>query len=366
MKKLLVLILVLLLAASIFAATGCGQKPQPAEAPKTEPAKQEYGPPATVTTWRFQPIFQPTDAGWNNGVVPWARAVEEATKGTVKIELLPGGSITSAAEAFRATMAGMIDVYAGWATVYGGDMPEGMLAYGIAMGAENHRDAWAAMWGDPKYRIGELVQTAANERNLHWVGWSSQGPNVALTNFPVRRLEDFAGRKMRAGAPQAIFHKALGGTPVVVPGAEIYMAIKLGTIEGTYWDAGGSATMKFHEVTDYMILPGWCPAQHQEIYVNLDRWKALNQWQRDRISEIFMPVYFETSRLHLANLAKSKEIFVNEGKGQILNLPSSEVERLRKIVREQVWPQVAAQSPRNAKGVELWTQFLVDIGTLKN
>lgn len=324
---------------------------------------KDYGPPSKVTKWVMQPVFDSSDAGWQLGVVPWIKAVEEATEGTVKIELLPVGAITSGAEAFGATIAGMLDVTAGWATVYGGDLPEGLLAYGMAMGANNWRDAWAAMWGDPKYRIGDIVQEAAHEKNVHWVGWTCQGPNAAFTKFPVNKLEDFSGRKMRAGLPQAQFLRVMGGAPVSMAGGEIYQAIRLGTIEGTFWDLGGIIKMSFHEVVDYAILPGWCPAQHQEIFVNLDKWKALNQWQRDRIDSIFMPTYFETSRLHVGHVESSKEKFLAAGR-KIIYLPDEEVVRMRQKSIAEVWPQVAALSKRNAKGVELWKQFLKDIGDL--
>ena len=324
---------------------------------------EQHGPPKKVTKWIMQPCFDSSDAGWPLGVVPWIKAVEEATKGTVKIQLEPAGALTSGDEAFGATSAGMIDVYAGWATVYGGDLPEGMLAFGMAMGANNWRDAWAAMWGDPKYRIGDLVQEAAHEKNMHWIGWTCQGPNAAFTKFPVHKLEDFAGQKMRAGGPQALFLRAMGGVPVSMPGGEIYQAIKLGTIDGTFWDTGGINDMGFHEVIKYAIMPGWCPAQHQEIFVNLDRWKELNQWQRDQIEGVFMSTYFETSRLHAAGVEKALQTLVDAG-GEVIHLSEKEVERMRTKSIEEVWPQVAARSERNAKGVEIWKEFLRDIGDL--
>jgi len=326
-------------------------------------AREAYGPPDKVTKWLFQPCFDSSDAGWPLGIVPWIKAVEKATEGSVKIKLEPAGAITSGNEAFGATVAGMIDVYAGWATVYGGDMPEGLLAFGLAMGAGNYRDAWAAMWGDPKYRIGELVQAAANDRNLQWVGWTCQGPNAPFTKFPVHKLEDLAGKKMRAGGPQAIFHKAMGGSPVSLNAGDIYTAIKLGTIEGTYWDTGGIDDMSYHEVIKYAIMPGWCPAQHQEIYVNLDKWKALNQWQRDRIDGVFMPTYFETSRLHAAGVDDALKILENAG-GEVIYLSDGELKRMREKAISDVWPQVAAKSKRTAKGVALWKEFLKDIGEL--
>jgi TRAP-type C4-dicarboxylate transport system substrate-binding protein len=322
---------------------------------------QEDGPPSEVTEWVFQPAFDQTDAGWDNGLIPWVKAVEEATQGTVKIRVEPAGALTSGSEAFGAAAAGMTDGYAGWATVYGGDMPEGMLAFGLAMGAANSEQAWEAMWGNPEYRIGDLVQEAAHERNLHWIGWSNQGPNAMFTKFRVDKLEDLAGKKMRAGGPHSIFHAAMGGAPVSMEAGDIYTAIRLGTVEGTYWDTGGIDDMSFHEVIDYAIMPGWCPAQHQEIYVNLDSWNALTQWQRDQIEGIFEETYFLTSKMHADGVEAALQTLRDAG-GEVIQLSDEEVARMRQKSIEEVWPQVAAQSERNARGVELWTKFLKEKG----
>lgn len=326
-------------------------------------ASEEYGPPKKITKWVFQPMFHPGDAGWDFGIVPWTEAVTKATKGTVTFQLLPVGSITSGAEAFAATAKGTLDVTAGWATVYGGVLPEGHLAYGMSFGALDWEEAWDAMWGDPKYRIGDIVQRAANKANVHWVGWTSQGNNVAYTKFPVSKWEDFTGRKMRAGGPHALFHRAMGGVPVVMPVAEIYMALKLGTIEGSYYDVASLEKMKFHEVTNHIVFPPWNSAQHQETFVNLASWNALNQWQRDRINEVFKPTYFETSRLHQVSAKKGLETFVKSG-GKIITLSDKEVLRMRARVIEQVWPEVAKLSPDVARGVEIWKRFLSDKGRL--
>jgi TRAP-type C4-dicarboxylate transport system substrate-binding protein len=363
MKKYSVIVMMMIFVG--FVMMGCQSEKTTKNATKDETESRDgYGPPDEVTRWVFQPAFDSGDAGWANGVVPWIEDVEEATEGTVEIELLPAGSIVSGSEAFGAASNGTIDVYAGWATVYGGIMPEGMLAYGMAMGAENSEEAWAAMWGDPKYRIGELVQEAANENNLQWVGWANQGPNSVFTTFPVDSLDDLKGHKLRAGGPQALFLEAMGGTPVSMEGSEIYTAIDLGTIDGTFWDTGGMNDMKFQEVIDYAMLPGWNPAQHQEIYVNLDAWNALNDWQRDRINEIFKPNYFKTSKMHAEGVEESLQDLKDSG-GEVITLSDEEVERMRTRAIEKVWPEVAKLSERNAKGVELWKQFLKDKGKIE-
>ncbi|HLR13454.1 MAG TPA: TRAP transporter substrate-binding protein DctP [Burkholderiaceae bacterium] len=314
------------------------------------------GPPDTVTNWTFQPAFDSSDAGWHRGLMPWVKAVEEATEGTVKIRVEPVGALTSGSEAFGAASAGMTDGYAGWATVYGGEMPEGMLAYGMAMGATSSEQAWDAMWGNDDYRIGELVQEAANERNLHWVGWTNQGPNAMFTNFKIEKLEDLKGKKMRAGGPQALFHQAMGGAPVSMDAGDIYTSIKLGAIEGTYWDTGGIADMHYEEVIKYASLPGWNPAQHQEIYVNLDKWNELTDWQREKIEGIFESTYFETSEMHADAVDDALKALTDAG-GEIVEMSDEEIQRMREKSIADVWPMVAEQSEGNAKGVELWTRY---------
>lgn len=324
-------------------------------------AAQENGPPDKVTKWVFQPCFDNTDAGWGSGIVPWIEAVEAATQGSVQFDLEPAGALTSGSEAFGATVAGMLDVTACWATVYGGDMPEGMLAFGMAMGANNTDQAWEAMFGDPAYRIGDIVQQAANARNLYWAAWTNQGPNAMFTKFRVDSLDDLAGKKMRAGGPQAIFLSAMDGAPVSMGAGDIYTALKLGTIEGTFWDTGGIDDMSFQDVVNYAIMPGWTPAQHQETFINLDAWKALTEWQRERIDGVFEEVYFTTSKMHAEGVEHALKVLEEAG-GEVITLSDKEVARMREASINKVWPQIAAQSELTAKGVALWEKYLKDKG----
>lgn len=355
MKKVSLFLLMLFVLVGLMAC---------ADADSNDEEASADGPPDNVTEWVFQPAFDSGDAGWDNGIVPWIDAVEEATEGSVEIELLSAGSIVSGEEAFGATADGSIDVYAGWATVYGGQMPEGYLSYGLAMGAEDHEEAWEALWGDSDYQIGEIVEEAANQQNLHWAGWSSQGPNSFFTKFPVESMDDLEGHKLRAGGPQADFLETMGGTPVSFEGDEIYTAIDLGTIEGTMWDTGGVESMKFNEVIDYAMLPGWNPSQAQDIFINLDAWDELNDWQQDQIEGIFEDTYFETSEMHMEGVEDSLQAIEDSG-GEVIELDEDEIEEMREKSVEEIWPKVAEKSELTKEGVDLYKQFLIDKGKLE-
>ena len=180
-----------------------------------------------------------------------------------------------------------------------------------------------------------------------------------FTTFRVERLEDLDGKKMRAGGPQAIFHSTMGGSPVSMNAGEIYTAIKLGTIDGTYWDTGGIDDMSFQEVINYAIMPGWNPAQHQEIFVNLQSWNALTDWQREQIDGVFEETYFLTSKLHADGVQEALQILRDAG-GEVIEFSEEEIARMRAKSIAEVWPQVAAASAGNAEGVEIYKRFMED------
>lgn len=363
-KKLLKLIGAIGLAVLTVALlmVGCA-KPAPAPAPAPTPEETK------VTKWLFQPAFGPEDAGWPCGVVPWIEDVERATKGTIEIELLPLGSICSDPEAFGAVASGVLDVTAGWATNYGGDLPEGHLAYGQSFTSQSWMEQWEILWGE-KYRAGDIVQKACHEKNVHWGGWCSQGWNSSYGKFEVNKWEDYKGKKMYAGGPQSVYLEAMGGNPVVMPPTEIYMSLKLGILDGTFWDVGGTDDMKYYEVVDYYFLPAWCGSQNQEIFINLDSWNALEQWQRDAICGdmrtnygIFQSNYARASTMHDELVGEAIETAQAYGV-KVIKMSDKEVARTLERVKELVWPATRAMGPTLDQGMDIYMQWMSDMGRL--
>ena len=330
-------------------------------APAPTPTPEEEAAPKVVE-WTFQSHVTPGDAGWYNGQIPWIKMVEEATKGTVRITYLPVGSIASEAETVGAVSAGTIDGCSACATSYGGEIPEGFLAYGLARATETPEDVWELMWG-PKYRMGDLLKEAFAKHNLEWKGHFSQWNNMGFGDFPVYKWEDYKGIKMRAGGPQAAYLGALDGVPIAVPWGDIYMSMKLGTIEGFFADLASFEGMKFNEVTKWLHFPAWCPQQHNEMFINKDSWNQLEQWQKDAIDSIFEELYFTGSYMH-RNVASRCLLVADEWDCQRSVMSDEEVVRLNKRVAENVWPEVAKLAPLNAQGIEIAMRFLTDKGRL--
>lgn len=107
--------------------------------------------------------------------------------------------------------------------------------------------------------------------------------------------EGLAGRRIR-GTP--IYHsviEALGGSPVVLPGGEIYPALERGVVDGAGWPTVGAVSYKWYEVADYMMRPTFGQVGHM-VLMNLDTWNSLD----------------ETSRAEIEAAARSFELEANE------------------------------------------------------
>lgn len=69
------------------------------------------------------------------------------------------------------------------------------------------------------------------------------------------------GRRIR-GTP--LYHpviEKLGGSPVVLPGPEIYPALERGVVDGAAWPTVGAVNYRWFEVADYFVRPDLWPSQ---------------------------------------------------------------------------------------------------------
>jgi len=106
------------------------------------------------------------------------------------------------------------------------------------------------------------------------------GPESGFrTNKPIRNLKDFKGVMLRTGVLQTIWvMEQVGAKPMRIPGGEIYMALKLGTIDGAEFSAPATDwSMKFQETTKYWITPqGWHQAGCvSDLMINKKAWDKL-------------------------------------------------------------------------------------------
>jgi TRAP-type C4-dicarboxylate transport system substrate-binding protein len=309
-----------------------------------------------VVTWKMQASYPVGTAVMMHGV-EWAKEIEKRTNGRLKVEILPPGAICDVKDIINFMSKGVFDCAITYGGFYTGMIPETDLEIGLPQGHRTWEEVKDVMY---KRGLGEVIQAAYDEHNIKWWPTAADCYYHFNTNFEVKKLDDLKGKKIRALGVYGKYVQLLGASPVVVPGAEMYMAMKLGTIDGAIYGATGLQDIKLYEVVKYYTLP--TAAQIAlSMCINKDSLKKLPADLRETVEKTMPEIMDLTSAKYIQMCKDSLNKSVEIKSTSICNLPDDEVAKMRKLVTP-LWDELAAKSPRMKKGVDILKTQMKDLG----
>lgn len=306
--------------------------------------------------WKMQASYPVGTSVMMNGV-EWAKAIEKLSNGRLKIDILPPGAMCGVKDIVNYLGKGVFDCAVTYGGFYTGLIPETDLEIGLPQGHRSWDEVWDAMYNRG---LGEVIREAYAEHNIMWFPCAADNYYHFNTNFPVTKLEDLKGKKIRALGVYGKYVEKLGASPVVVPGAEMYMAMKLGTIDGAIYGATGLKDVKLMEVVKYYTHP--TAAQIAlSLLINKDSLKKLPSDLRILVEVGTRYILADTSMRYITQCKASMAEAVTKGYTQINQLPDEEVAKMRTLVLP-LWDELAAKSPRMKKGVNILKKQMKDLG----
>jgi len=309
-----------------------------------------------VITWKMQQTYPIASSVAMHGN-EWAKVIEKMTSGRLKVEVLPPGAICEVKDTVTYLSKGVFDCSITYGGFYTGLIPETDLEIGLPQGHRTWDEVWDAMYNRG---LGEVIQAAYDEHNIKWYPAAADCYYHFNTNFPVRSLDDLKGKKIRALGIFGKYVQRLGASVVVVPGAEMYMAMKLGTIDGAIYGATGLQDIKLHEVVKYYTLPTTTQIA-LSLLINKDSLKKLPPDLRVIVEEGSRYILQDTSNRYITECKGSLNKSVNMGSVEINWLSEEEMAKMRNLVKP-LWDELAEKSPRMKKGVDILKQQMRDVG----
>lgn len=351
-RKTLILIAVVILIAGLM-AVGCGGQ---APASKEKDSQAASAPKGEVIHWKMQATYPIGTAVQMHGDV-WAKEIEKLTGGRLKVEILPPGAMCGVQDVVSFLERGVFDCSLTYGGFYTGIIPEANLEIGLPQGHRSYDEVWDAMYNRG---LGDVIREAYAEHNILWWPCAADCYYHFNTNFPVTKLEDLKGKKIRALGVYGQYVKQLGCSVATIPGAEMYMAMKLGTIDGAIYGATGLKDVKLHEVVDYYTLP--TAAQIScSLLINKNSMEKLPKDIRAIVEGSTRHILNDTSMRYITMCKQALAESVNSGSVKICELSEEEIAKMRKLVKP-LWDELAAQSPRMKKGVDILKQQMKDLG----
>ena len=150
---------------------------------------------------------------------------------------------------------------------------------------------------DCLYNAGllDFLREEYAKAGIYYGMWDPEGDYALMTDFPINTADDLKGKKIRASTSYASLMELLGASPVVMSGGDIYMGMKLGTIDGYIYSMADLEGLALKEVTTNVMVPAGCAGAPCNIIFNLEKWESMPQELQDTANQAMEDVYFEVT-----------------------------------------------------------------------
>jgi TRAP-type mannitol/chloroaromatic compound transport system substrate-binding protein len=224
--------------------------------------------------WRTPVAFGTNLPALGDNILYVAKALKTATEGRIRLDVYEPGMLVPAFSITESVRDGKLEAGYTWLGYDQGRIPATPLIAAVPFGMEPWEySAWYFEAGGKA-----LVENLYEPHNVHPILCGLIGPETAgWFTFPIVRLEDFEGLKIRFAGLGGRVLQQLGASVTLIPGGEIYQALEKGAIDATEFSLPNvDQRLGFADVAKYNYFPGW----HQtftafHLVVNRDTWTQL-------------------------------------------------------------------------------------------
>ena len=263
----------------------------------------------------------------------FARDIGVATNGRIRIRVYAADELVPALQAFDAVSQGNADIYHGPDYYWQGKHIMFNFFGAVPFGLDATEMVQWLRYGGGQQLWEELASRfnvrpmLCNATGMQMGGWF---------NKEINSVEDLQGLKMRIPGFGGEIITRMGGTPITLPGGEIFLALSQGNIDATEWiGPWNDLALGFHQVADYYytsayhepsasICAGW----------NLDVWNSLDESEQ-KIVEALAEMHYARSLAEFnARNANALRQLVAEHGVQLRQFPPSVMEALADVAAD--------------------------------
>jgi TRAP-type mannitol/chloroaromatic compound transport system substrate-binding protein len=291
--------------------------------------------PEKVYHWKMVTTWPKNFPGLGTGAEFLARLITQMSGGRIQVKVYAAGELVPAFEIFDAVSRGAAELGHGSAYYWKGKsealqffstVPFGLT--GMEMNAWLYHGGGMALWQEAYAPFG-LVPTAAGNTGVQMGGWF---------NKEINSVADLKGLKMRIPGLGGEVLKRAGGTPVNLPGGELFTALETGAIDATEW-VGPYNDLAFglYKAARYYYYPGWHePGTTLECFINEQAFEALPQDLRSIVLGASRVANQDMLAEYTARNNDALETLLTEHQVQLRRFPDDVLRELRRLSKEVV------------------------------
>ena len=251
-----------------------------------------------------------------------------------------------------------VQITQGWFT---GTLPEAYVACGMPMAWPDQTVAFDCY---QYFGLKDIMDEAYDEWNVKFYPVADNEVSGIICNFPVPNPEAIKGRKLRIWGAVGKWVEMLGGSPIAMAYADVYMGLKLGTIEGSTTSGMALEDAKLKEVASDMLVSPRLWTAVDCILINQDAFNELPediQGIIDRDTKLY-----QAAAQYAAGLQQQYAVATAQKEYGLTTWSWSDedAQRVRQQASEEVWTFYGDMSARNQQMVDIIIEHLKILGYL--
>ena len=303
-----------------------------------------------VTTWPKN--FPGLGTGANN----LARLITEMSGGRIDVKVYGAKELVPAFEVFDAVSRGTAEMGHGAAYYWKGKNEAFQFFSTVPFGlTAQEMNGWLYYGGgmelwEEAYAPFNLVPAPAGNTTVQMGGWF---------NKEINSLDDLKGLQMRIPGLGGEVLKRLGGTPVNLPGGELFTSLTSGTIDATEW-VGPYNDLAFglYKAAKYYYYPGFHePGTVLEAVINKEAFEKLPEDLRSIVLNACRVVNLDMASEYAARNPGAMRQLIEQHGVSVRSYPADVIAQLRKV-SEEVVAEVAAKDDFSKKVYASYKKFL--------
>ncbi len=305
--------------------------------------------------WKMVTAWPRNFPGLGTGANRLAQMITAMSGGRIRVKVYGAGELVPAFEVFDAVSRGTAQMGHAGAYYWKGKGEAFQFFSAVPFGLTAQEvNAWLYYGGGMElwrelYARFDLIPAAAGNTGTQMAGWFRK---------EINSMEDLKGLKMRIPGLGGEILKRAGGTPVNIPGGELFTALQSGTIDATEW-VGPYIDLAFglHKAASYYYYPGWQePGSVIECFVNKQAFEALPEDLQHIVLTACRAANLDMLAELTARNQQALETLVNEHKVALKALPDEVLKKLKALAQEAI-AEIAASDPLARRVYDSFSRF---------
>jgi len=317
LKRIVLIVLVLTVAAATVWATG-----------------------DTERAWKVGHV-RPQGTSTDTDLVAFTKAVQEASNGMMKIEVFPASQLGNYTVVQERVGIGDVEMQLAPAANSVTKALSITAAPYLVTNWENAKDMFA--WGG---NLMNAVEKMFEKENIKVIAqYPKYFGGVALAKAPAAPKDPYSNQGLKIRVPGIksfeLTATALGFLATPIPFSEAFTAMQTGIVDGVIGSGAEGYWSSFRDLTKY-YLPVNSHFEMWFLYMNKSLWDKLTDEEKALLQKAARQM--EESRWKTAPTeTKSYEEQLAGVGVEIINYSDSELAKIAKKVREEVWPQIKGE-----------------------